>query len=61
MSHEPEGKPLDATRPCAHCGRPFLSHVPTAKFCTMVCRRKADRERQTERKRSTTEGRQTCT
>ncbi len=46
MSDEPERKPLDARRPCARCGRSFLSHVPAAKFCTMVCRRKADKERQ---------------
>jgi hypothetical protein len=38
--------PSDGTRPCVRCGRLFLSHVPTAKFCTMVCRRKASQVRQ---------------
>ena len=52
MSDAPERRPPDATRPCVRCGRPFESHVPAAKFCTMVCRRKADKERQAARKRS---------
>ena len=56
MNDEAVQPPAEGTRACARCGRPFLSHVPTAKFCTMVCRRKADKERQAERKRAARRG-----
>ena len=51
MSDEAVQPSAEGMRPCARCDRPFLSHVPTAKFCTMVCRRKSDAERQAARKR----------
>ena len=50
MGNEAVPSPAEGTRRCAHCGCPFLSHVPAAKFCTGVCRRKANEARRAERK-----------
>lgn len=52
MSDQIVQPPADGTRPCARCGRRFLSHIRTTKYCTMVCRKKAEQARRPQQKQS---------
>ena len=40
-----------ARRACAHCGEQFVPPVPSAKYCTTMCRTAAGLARRAERKR----------
>ena len=40
-------------RACGHCGEWFVPPVPSAKYCTTVCRANAGLARRADRKRPT--------
>ena len=45
--HPPRFEP----RPCATCGESLTSWSPMKKYCSGICRRKAEEARQVEQKR----------
>ena len=52
MSDEFEQPLLAGQRACAFCGRPFIPRVPTVRYCTRLCNRKATAARREIKRRS---------